>query len=244
MNLRFDRRRFMTGTAGATLATSVQGLPEARAQAPTRVTVRIDREFTNLDPGFRTGPFEGGVIRTVNQRLMKQKPNSAELELDAASEVKQTSPTTVEFRLKPGQMFTDGFGEMTAEDVKFSFERIGLPPAGGARPSPYRADWASLDRVEVTGQHTGRIVLAQPRANLFDVAIGDVSGCIVSRRAVEARGAEYATKPIGSGPYMFADYERQRGATLKRNPAFSGARPTFEEVVIRSISDPRTTDLA
>ena len=34
---------------------------------------------------------------------MRQKPNSAELELNDAAEVKQVSPTVIEFRLKPGQ---------------------------------------------------------------------------------------------------------------------------------------------
>jgi peptide/nickel transport system substrate-binding protein len=244
-----NRRRFLAGTAGAALAAGLDARSGAQAQGAAggprpNITVRVASELTNLDPGFRTGPVEGNVIRSMYQRLLKQKANSAELELDAAAEVTQVSPTQVDFRLKPGQMFTDGFGEMTAEDVKFSFERIGLPPTDGSRPSPYRGDWIGLDRVEVTGQYTGRIILSQPRANLLDIGIGDVSGCIVSRRAVQQRGAEYATRPVGSGPYVFANYERQRGATLRRNAAFAGARPAFDEIAIRTITDPRTTDLA
>ncbi len=217
---------------------------EAEAQARTTVNVRIDRELANFDPSFRSGPWDGNVIRSVHQRLMKQKPNSAELELDAAAKVTQTSPTTIEFELKPNQMFTDGFGAMTAEDVKFSFERIGLPPAEGQRPSTYRGDWINLERVEVTGPLTGRIILSKARANIFDIAIGDVSGCIVSKKAVEQRGANYATQPVGSGPYQLVNYERQRGGTLRRNPAFAGTAPAFNEIAIRTISDPRTTDLA
>jgi peptide/nickel transport system substrate-binding protein len=243
MSIITSRRGLMAGASALGLASAL-GATTSQAQARTSVTVRIDRELTNFDPGFRTGPWEGNVIRSVYQRLMKQKANSAELELDAAAEVTQTSPTTVDFRLKPGQMFTDGFGAMTAEDVKFSFERIGLAPAQGATPSPYRGDWVNLERVEVTGELTGRIVLSRPRANLFDIAIADVSGCIVSKKAVEQRGAGHATNPVGSGPFTVTAYERQRGATLKRNAAFAGARPAFEEVVIRTIGDPRTTDLA
>jgi peptide/nickel transport system substrate-binding protein len=240
----FNRRELMVGSSLVGLA-GAAGLPQtAVAQARSSVTVRIDRELVNFDPAYRTGPWDANVMRSVYQRLMKQKPNSAELELDAAAEVNQTSPTTVDFRLKPGQMFTDGFGAMTAEDVKFSFERIGLPPTDGRTPSTYRGDWTSLDRVEVTGELTGRIVLKAPRANLFDIAIGDGSGCIVSKKAVEAGGTTYATKPIGSGPFQLAAYERQRGATLKRNSAHAGPRPAFEEIVIRTITDPRTTDLA
>jgi peptide/nickel transport system substrate-binding protein len=244
MTKNVSRRELLAGTAAAGLAGTLPLGNAAQAQAAprTNITVRIDRDLEVLDPSARTGPWDGNVVRTVFQRLLKQKPNSAELENDAAAEVNQTSPTIVEFRLKPGQMFTDGFGEMTAEDVKFSFERIGLPPQG--RESIYRGDWVNLERVEVTGQYTGKIVLSRPRANLFNIALGDVSGCIVSKRAVEQRGAEHNTKPVGSGPYQVVSMERQRGATLRRNPAYQGARAGFDEIGIRFISDPRTTDLA
>jgi peptide/nickel transport system substrate-binding protein len=241
MTNRLNRREIMAGASALGVAGLTQG---ASAQAKASVSVRIDRELANFDPGYRTGPWDGNAIRSIYQRLVKQKQNSAELEMDAAAEVNQTSPTTVEFRLKPGQTFTDGFGAMTAEDVKFSFERIGLPPTDGRTPSAYRGDWVNLDKVEVTGELTGRIVLKTPRANLFDIALGDVSGCIVSKKAVEAGGAGYATKPVGSGPYQLTAYERQRGATLKRNAGHAGPKPAFEEIVIRTISDPRTTDLA
>ena len=238
-----DRRDFLAAIAGSTLVYT------AEAQTPSgprpSITVRIDRDLVNLDPANRTGPWDGNVMRAVYQRLMRQKPNSTELELDAAAEVKQLSPTVIEFKLKPGQMFSDGFGEMTAEDVKFSFERIGLPPKDGAKEAAYKADWLHLTGVEVKSKYEGRIVLSQARANLFDVVIADGSGCIVSKKAVEQRGAEFATKPVGSGPYVLTSLERQKGATLKRNPGYAGGRkPRFDEIAIRFISDARTTDLA
>lgn len=246
MNRSIDRRGLLAG--GTALGLSTLGGPQALAQGTGprgSINVRIDRELAAFDPGYRTGPWEGNVIRSVFQRLVKQKPNSAEMENDAAEEVRQASPTVVEFRLKRGQMFTDGFGEMTAEDVKFSFERVGLAPQNGFRESPYKADWINLERVEVTGEHSGRIVLSRPRANLFDTAIGDVSGCIVSKKALEARGQEHIARPVGSGPYQITAHERQRGATLRRNPGYAGGPPPrFEEIAVRTIADPRTTELA
>ena len=241
-NVHFNRRDFLTSIGGTALAYAIDA--PAQTGPRTSITVRIDRDLAVLDPAHRTGPWEGNVMRVVFQRLMRQKPNSAELELDAAAEVKQVSPTVIEFRLKPGQMFTDGFGEMTADDVKFSFERIGLPPKDGAKESTYKNDWLYLQGVEVKSKYEGRIVLTQPRANLYDVVIADGSGCIVSRKAVEQRGADFATKPVGSGPYQLASLERQKGATLRRNPAYAGRKPHFEEIAIRFISDARTTDLA
>ena len=237
----FNRRDFLSTVAGSALAYAIDA--PAQTGPRTNITVRIDRDLAVIDPADRKGPWDGNVARVVHQRLMKQKPNSSELELDAAAEIKQVSPTVIEFRLKPGQMFTDGFGEMTADDVKFSFERIGLPPKDTV--STYKNDWLHLQGVEVKNKYEGRIVLTQARANLFDVVIGDVSGCIVSRKAVEQRGAtEIATKPVGSGPYQLVSMERQKGAVLKRNAAYGGRKPYYEEIAIRFISDARTTDLA
>ena len=244
MTIAINRRRLLAGTAAGLAGLAAAPGTQAQSAPRNRIAVRVDRDLEVIDPGFRGGPAEGNVIRVVYQRLIRHKPNSGEMELDAAEEVTQASPTMIDFRLKPGQMFTDGFGEMTAEDVKFSFERIGLEPAAGVRPSPYRGDWTGLERVEVTGQYTGRIVLARPSASLFNIALGDVSGCIVSKRAVEQRGVEHNIRPVGSGPYALASLERQRGGVLKANPGYAGTKPAFEEVAVRFIPDNRATELA
>ena len=86
MTLRLDRRELLAGTAAMA---GLMSLP-AMAQAKTSIAVRIDRDLEVLDPGYRTGPWDGNVIRTVTQRLVKQKPSSAELENDAAAEIKQS----------------------------------------------------------------------------------------------------------------------------------------------------------
>ena len=246
MSIDIGRRQLLAGTAAAGLGGLALPDSDASAQAGPRsnISVRVERDPEVIDPGFRTGPHDGNIIRVVYQRLVRHRANSGELEMDAAAEVTQTSPTIIDFRLKPGQVFTDGFGEMTAEDVKFSFERIGLEPAAGGRASPYRGDWAGLERVEVTGQYTGRVVLARPNAGLMAIALGDVSGCIVSKRAVEQRGVEHNTRPVGSGPYALAALERQRGATLRASPTHAGGRPAFNEVAVRFIPDHRATELA
>jgi peptide/nickel transport system substrate-binding protein len=241
MTIRFSRRGVMAGTSALGLA-SLGGL-SARAQSKTSLSIRIERDIGSLDPAFRTGPQDANIFKSVYQRLIMQKANSTEMELDAASEVKQTSPTQIDFTLKPNQMFTDGFGEMTAEDVKFSFERF-LKPGADGKESPYKADWSGLTGVEVTGKYTGRINLSQANAGLFAIALGDGSGCIVSQKAMAARGAEHALKPVGSGPYQVVSVERQRGALLRRNPTYSGPAPAFEEINVRFIQDPKTAELA
>ncbi|MBC7799616.1 MAG: ABC transporter substrate-binding protein, partial [Gemmatimonadaceae bacterium] len=238
MTIHAPRRVFLAGSAATLAATAWP----ARAQpAKTAISVRVDRDFEVLDPAFRTGLQDGNVVRAITQRLITVAPGGGALTLDAAEEVKQVSPTVIEFRLKPGQMFTDGFGEMTADDVKFSYERFVIPVDG--KESPYKGEWANLKAVEVTGRLTGRVVLDKPRAGLFTIAFGDVAGSILCRRAVEQRGAEHNTKPVGSGPLMVTSFEKQRQVVMRRNPAYVGERSGFDEVAVRYVPDPRTTEL-
>lgn len=246
---RVSRRSFVAAGAGIAGAAGLNLPFAAQAQVTggprPNINVRAVQEFEVIDPAHRRSPTDGNVMRVVYQRLMTTKANSSELELDAASEVKQSSPTTIDFKLKPGLMFTDGFGELTAEDVKFSFERIGLPPKEGAKESSYKADWLHLVGVEVKNKYEGRITLAQPRANIFDVVIADGSGCIVSKKAVEQRGPEFGFKPVGSGPYQVASFDKQKGVVLRRNAAYKGTRRgNFDEINVRVITDPKTADLA
>lgn len=243
-----SRRSFMAAGVGAAAAGSMVMPFDVLAQAgggpKSAISVRVDREFDSIDPAYRRSPAEGNIMRAVFQRLMTHKPNSTELELDAAAEINQLSPTVIAFKLKPGQMFSDGYGEMTAEDVKFSFERIGLPPKEGARESSYRKDWLGLVGVEVKGKYEGRITLERPRANIYDVVIADGSGCIVSKKAVEKLGADFGTRPVGSGPYRVAAYDRQKGVTLRRNADYKGRKRHFDEIDLRVITDAKTTELA
>jgi len=228
----------------AAAAVSASALPgRAGATQERFVRVRIDRDVEVLDPAFRTGLQDGNIVRAITQRLATVVPGGkGELAKDAAAELTQVSPTVIEFRLKPGQMFSDGYGEMTADDVKFSYERFILPGLDG-KESPYKGEWANLKEVQVTDRLSGRIVLDRPRAGLFTIALGDVAGSILSRRAVQERGAGHNTRPVGSGPLMVTSFEKQRQVVMRRNPAYAGEPAGFEEVAVRYVPDPKTTEL-
>src|SRR5262249_15124855 len=81
-----------------------------------------------------------------------------------AADIVQESPVRIRFQLKTGIPWSDGFGELTADDVKFSYERIADP----AIKSPYRVDWEKLDRVDVTGSHSGVVILKEPYMRLWE----------------------------------------------------------------------------
>ena len=124
MGYELTRRGFLAGTAAAGVTVLGQPWSNVVHAADGRVIVRIEEDLKILDPAYRTGPVDVNIILAVNQGLVKFKPGSTEWENDAAEEIKQVSDTLIEFTLKKGLKFSGDYGDLTAEDVKFSFERF------------------------------------------------------------------------------------------------------------------------
>ncbi|MGQ0601602.1 MAG: ABC transporter substrate-binding protein, partial [Anaerolineales bacterium] len=110
------------------------------------------------------------------------------------------------------------YGEVTAEDVKFSYERF----KDEALAAPYAGDWAPLDSVEVTGTYTGKIILKESFAPLWTTTLPLGSGYVLSKKALEEKGAEkFGLDPIGTGPYEFVEWKPKEIITLKKFADFN-----------------------
>ena len=244
MTSRLTRRRFMQSTATAALLPLLGGTLPALAQDASNLVVRTDLDIGNLDPANRSNSCDEAILRATMQGLVTFKPGSLDWELDAAKSITQVSDTEITFELNPGQMFTDGYGELTADDVKFTYERYITPDASGALPA-YAGDFSALDKVEVTGTYTGRILLKNPAPAFWVLGLCDAGGVILSRKAVEAMGDGIKTKAVGSGPYLLSEWQTAQQIVLSRNPGYTGPHPgSFEKITIKPISDPRAALLS
>ncbi|MCP5091844.1 MAG: peptide ABC transporter substrate-binding protein [Gammaproteobacteria bacterium] len=162
-----------------------------------------------------------------------------DIELDAAEYFETIDDTHYAFRLKPGQMFSNGFGEMTADDVKFSFERI-IDPDMNAINAP---DMGTLSHVDVHDRYSGTIVLKSPYAAF--VAIAAAGYAILSRQAVTSVGGRFSVRPpCCSGPYLFRDWQAKRKTVLERNPLWKGPAAAFSEIHIYAMSDAKAAEMA
>jgi peptide/nickel transport system substrate-binding protein len=94
-------------------------------------------------------------------------------------------------------MWSGGFGELTAENVKYFFERHLNPDLASSIASEY----ALLDNVEVTGPYSGIIHLKAPSASFWSVTMVYTTGAIVSKTAAEAAGGYFEAVPMATiGP--------------------------------------------
>lgn len=218
---------FLAALAGTALAQPGDG--------ELRVRARNGADIETMDPAFYRGNEESNLDGIIYSRLVQFEPGSSELVLDAAESLEVSEDgMVVTFTLREGIQFHHGYGELTAEDVKFSFERFIDPDIN----SPYAGDWATLVEVEVTGRYEGRIILDAPYAPLLISTLPWTPGSIVSRAAFEDRGDQIALQPVGSGPYYWSSWTPNQELVLERNDDYYGEHPDFQRIVVLPILDP------
>lgn len=244
--LGLGRRQVLRGTAAVGGFTVVNtGLSRIAYAQSGSIAVRNGADIQILDPAFRLAGDEDDVMYACMNRLVRFKPNDPTwaLENDMAEEIEQIDPLTVKFRIKKGVPWSDGFGVTTAEDVKYSFERI----AGiTGLTADYVVDWQSLKEVEVIDEVSGVIHLKEPFAALWNSSLPYGSGNIVCKAATEALPEKRWTTqmPAYNGPYRIREWLPKQKLVLEPNPNWPFDKPAFDEIVVIPIEDPKAAEIA
>lgn len=237
------RRKFIKGaTVLGASATLPFGAGSSATAANGVLRVRSYSDMKSMDPAYSGGLFDEEIHSAVYSKLIQFTPGREwGWQLDAATMVEQVDPTHVKFALRDDIGFTNGFGAMTAEDVKFSFERI----VADETESTNKPDMGSLSHVDVTAEREGTIVLKEPFSPLWSVALPYITGNIISQKATEAAGGKIGTDPVAeSGPYLRASWSPKEKSVLTRNPDWKGQRAVWETIEILPIDDENTAEIA
>jgi len=190
------------------------------AQDGTGRTIKVGTtdEVTSLDPA---GAYDAGswaLFNNVFQSLLSFEPGSAKPVPDAAESCgfESSDLRTYRCELRQGLKFPSG-REMTAEDVKYSFDRVkkinsDVGPA---------ALLDTLQSVAASGRNI-TFRLSSPDATFpFKVATG--AGAIVDRTKYPANSLRTDNGVDGTGPYELKAYTKEKKAVLAPNGDYEGA---------------------
>ena len=126
----------------------------------------------------------------------------------------------VEFTIRPEARFSDG-SPVTVADVLWSFETLGT--LGHPR---YHGAWDKVERAEAVGPRTVRFEF-----NTEDRELPLILGLrpVLKKADFEDRPFDESTlqPPVGSGPYVVADFEPGRFLSLRKDPDWWGADLPF-----------------
>jgi len=136
------------------------------------------------------------------------------------------------FYLHKGVRFHDGI-ELTADDVKFTYEKISDP----AIDSPWKVNTELIASWEIIDRYTIKAILNQPFPNILHKLIRE----IVPHHILQGQDLNktpFNYHPTGTGPFQIQNFNRTTNRIeLKVNPDYFGGRPYLDNILIKSYSD-------
>jgi peptide/nickel transport system substrate-binding protein len=236
-----ERRAFLKRTATAAAAVlTAPWLPARAAAQADRLVVAVGQWGTETPFAWRQTQADKPLWDTVYDPLILRDPKTFEYRPCLATEWKPSNEMrTWTFKLRPGVQFHEGFGELTAEDVKFTVEQSHKPDALGGSAYFFRNH---LDRIETPDKLTVVMHFKSRQwivPSLFTQYVGYQN--VISRKYFESVGEQKAAAhPIGTGPYRHVEGKQ---GDYHRFEAVAGhwrKTPRFKELVIRRIPEPAT----
>src|SRR4029077_11037480 len=160
------------------------------AEAQKKILNIAAKEPDTLDPHSRTLGQRQAISRFMFCRVTRfaikdGKVTTAEVEPDLAESWTLSPEGTIwTLKLRKGVQFHKSYGELTAEDVKFSFERQ-INKAPGTR---YGVNLDVIKSIEVVNPHTVQIVLKSFDAIFLLRMVGYQQGYVLSKKAMDKLG--------------------------------------------------------
>jgi peptide/nickel transport system substrate-binding protein len=189
-------------------------------------------DLDTLDPAFAVPDMTYSAGSLVFNGLVRLKPGTLDfenLEGDLAESWEISKDGLVyTFHLRKGVQWHKGYGEFTAEDVKYTFDRLKNPKLG----APYGAKFLLIDQVKAVDRYTVQIILKTPSTFfIMDQALAYQAGMIVCKKQGEEKGLKNLGLYVsGTGPFMVENYKAKEKITFVRNPNYFRGAPTIERV--------------
>ena len=242
MTASIDRRAFLrrAGTAGVAIMGGplVAGRPAAAAS--DRVVVAVGSWGIETPLAWRSVQAEKPLWDCIYDPLIMRDPKTFEYRPGLATEWKPSNDgKTWTFKLRSGVKFHEGYGDLTAEDVKFTVEQHLKPDSQGGSAPFFRNN---LDRIETPDKltlvlHFKNRVWETP--SNFTQFVGYQN--TISKKYVEQVGEEKAAlHPIGTGPYRHVEGRQGDFHRFEAVPNHWRKTPAFKELVIRRVPEPAT----
>ncbi|MCG8543394.1 MAG: ABC transporter substrate-binding protein, partial [Alphaproteobacteria bacterium] len=203
---------------------------------------RIGSDVGVLDPARIFGIENQTVAGHVYNGLVKYDQATNKIVPDLATEWSVSEDgKTYTFKLRDGVKWHKGYGDLTADDVKFSLERV-LDPDTKSR---YAGQLTGVVGVDAVDKHTVKVKLDKPNAGLLNKLTAFNQGWIVSRKAVNKIGdKKYQMQPVGTGPFIFEKWTPGNQVVVRANKDYFEGAPKISGVTFKLIKDETAAAIA
>jgi len=220
----------------------VSGLIQAQFAEPQRggvLNAAWQSEWESLDPHVASSEATFQVLNNVLETLTFFDDDMNLIPWLAESWERSEDGLTWTFNLREGVMFSNG-REMTAEDVKWSLDRLTDPEVASGNAWRIGGSGTTIDVID---DYTVAITTESPLATLPASIAANKSIAVLAPESLNDEG--FVDVPIGTGPFVIADVEGTTSLRLEANENYwQEGFPYLDAVEITPITDDAARELA
>ena len=184
---------------------------------------------------------EDVVLKPMYENLLSRDPKTGEL-VPMLAERWQVldGGRTWKFYLRKGVQFHAGRGELTADDVKFTFATLAKEGSANSLAPEFRL----IKSMEVVDPYTLTVHFDRPSVafgNKVTQGLFASAAFIHSKRYVESVGEQGAERnPVATGPWKFAEHVRGDRIVFEAVENHWRATPNWKRLVFLKVPEPST----
>lgn len=209
-----------TPVAKSTALGAATSTPKPAAKEPRYggvLNISTYADLGSLDVQQESGSMGQAAIQSAYSGLLQFNPVEPDKIIGDLAETWEVDPagTVFTFHLHKGVKFHDG-SPLTADDVKFSLERLYNPPKDVI--SPRKETLAAIKEVATPDQDTVRVTLKFAQSSFLPMlSVGQVA--VYPKKVVQAKG-DMKKDVVGTGPFAFKEYSPGILYEVRRNPTY------------------------
>jgi peptide/nickel transport system substrate-binding protein len=202
------------------------------ASGASSIVIAVDSPPRTMNPHGSDADANLQVMANIFDGLMQRKAPKGELVPALAERYEHPDLLTWKFYLRKGVKFHNG-NPFTAQDVKFSFERLSNPEV-----SEFTTDGKAIASIEIVDDYTVVVKTKDPIPwfvhNLHQIFMMD-------KESTETRDpGEVGTKPIGTGAYKVVEWVKGSYVKFTANEDYWEGAPPIKNVELREIVESST----
>ena len=177
-------------------------------------------------------PF--GMLYAIHDAMVRPLPGHKMAPSLAESWKESPDGKVYEFTLRKGLKFHNG-DPVTAEDVKFSFERY--------HGTGFKEFQTRVEQVEIVDPLTVRFHLKEPWPDFMTYygTTATAAGLVVPKKYLTQVGDEgFRKHPIGAGPYKFVSHTPGVEVVLEAYPGYWRHAPYIKRLIMKSVPEGTT----
>ncbi len=207
-------------------------LAGAAHAASNELKIAYPVDLPTWDPTAVTFPAGQSVYKAVfdSPTFMDDKLTAVPRQIESWRWL-DDSGTKLELNLRKDIFFHDG-SPLTAEDLKFTFER-----AAGNKALALNGMMPTVSGIEVVNPHQAVMTFSKPTPTAIK-SLAFLTAYILPKAYIEKVGEDgFLKQPVGAGPYRLVNYQRGSRITLEAFDKYWAGKPAIDKVVFEIVPD-------